>query len=276
VSAARGAGAPGDPGGGPLLFARYAYPPNELGYCGPDASRELLERADAATTRGLPDDGGLRRQARGFEGAWPYLELIAHANGLADPLDRRVVEAYWVGNDLLRQVRPAALGDCLEDRFRPRGRLVWTGLADVVSGAAQGSGRAVPHHSFHVLAVYPWVGLLRSGVRDEALRVLDRCRIRWGRVVEVSAGHALIRSRPLQWDGHRLSEGPERVEPVVTRLDGYGLAPTLAPGDWCSAHWDWACDRLDRPAVVALRSWTRGQLAVVNDLARPAPAQVLG
>lgn len=275
MSAAGGVGSPGGPGGGPLLFARYAYPPNELGYCGPDASRELLERADAATTRGTPDDGGLRGQARGFEGAWPYLELIAHANGLADPLDRRVVEAYWVGNDLLRAVRPAALGDHLEARFRPRGSVVWRGLEDVLAGAVTGPAPAVPHHSFHVLLVYPWVGLLRSGIRDEALRVLDRCRIRSGQVLEVSQGHALIWSRRLQWDGRRLSEGPEEVERVVTRLDGHGLAPALAPGDWCSAHWDWACDRLDRRAVGALRSWTRRQLAVVNGLARPAPAQVL-
>ncbi|WP_155855361.1 DUF6390 family protein [Actinotalea ferrariae] len=274
MSAARTAavgGSVGGPDGGPLLFARYAYPPNELGYCGPDASRELLERASAATAGGVPDDGGLRLQARGFEGAWPYLELIAHAHGLADPLDRRVVEAYWVGNDLLRGVSRAALGACLEDRFRPRGRAAWEGVA----GAVGGPGRAVPHHSFHVLAVYPWVGLLRSGLRDEALRVLDRCRIRWGRVLEVSGGHAVIRSRPLVWDGHRLGEGPPVVERVVTRVDGYGLAPALAPGDWCSAHWDWACDRLDHRGVAALRSWTRHQLAVIDGLERPAPARVL-
>ncbi|MBC7290593.1 MAG: hypothetical protein H5T83_04545 [Actinotalea sp.] len=258
----------GEPGGGPLLFARYAYPPNELGYCGPDASRELLERASAAGA-GAADDGGLRRQARGFEGAWPYLELIAHANGLADPLDRRVVEAYWVGNHLLRSVSPAALGACLEDRFADRGRAAWAGIAGGVVGGA------VPHHSFHVLAVYPWVGLLRSGARDQALRVLDRCRIRCGQVLEVADGHALLRTRPLQWDGQHLTEGPETVERVVTRLDGHGLAPTLAPGDWCSAHWDWACDRLDRRGVMGLRWWTRRQLALVDGLERPAPTQVL-
>ena len=44
------------------------------------------------------DDRGLRALAQQFAGAWPYLELIAPATGLADPLDRRVVEAYWVGS----------------------------------------------------------------------------------------------------------------------------------------------------------------------------------
>ena len=41
----------------------------------------------------------------------------ATATGIADPLDRAVVEAYWVGNDLLEQVDAAALVADLERRF---------------------------------------------------------------------------------------------------------------------------------------------------------------
>jgi hypothetical protein len=44
---------------------------------------------------------------------------------------------------------------------------------------------ALPHHSFHVFGVYPWLGLLREGRSVEPLRVLDRCRIRWGQVVQI-------------------------------------------------------------------------------------------
>ena len=32
---------------GPLLFARYAYPPNSLGLCGGDSPRTILEYGDA-------------------------------------------------------------------------------------------------------------------------------------------------------------------------------------------------------------------------------------
>src|SRR5690242_20609398 len=85
----------GRPVSGPVLFARYAFGPNRLGYCGPEAVTELFEEGTAGH-----DDRALRELARGFEGAWPYLELIASANGLADPLDRWVVEAYWLGNEL--------------------------------------------------------------------------------------------------------------------------------------------------------------------------------
>ena len=73
---------------GPLLFARYAYPPNALGLCGSEESRALLEYGHAGAS-----DEGLGELARAFEGAWPYLTLIAGANGIRDPLDARVVEA---------------------------------------------------------------------------------------------------------------------------------------------------------------------------------------
>ena len=250
---------------GAVLFGRYAYPPNELGYCGPDATAQLLQQVS-----GRVDDGDLRRLVRGFDGAWPYLELIAGAAGL-DPLDRRVVEAYWVGNELLDRVSPTALGLCLEDRFR--GRVGRPAFGRLISAVPAG---AVPHHSFHVFGVYPWLGLLRGGRVDEPLRVLDRCRVRWGRVVSVTAdGGARVLSRPLTWNGHRLNLGAAREEAAVLRYGGLGLARSLRPGEWCALHWDWVCDRLDLRQVTALHRYTLGQLAVVNAQAFPAPAAVL-
>ena len=90
---------------GPIRFARYAYGPNRLGYCGPDDAAQLFGEA----TEG-DDTGAIRRLAEQFEGAFPYLQLIAHSNGIADPLDERVVEAYWLGSTLLDNVTPQAFG----------------------------------------------------------------------------------------------------------------------------------------------------------------------
>ncbi|WP_296605139.1 DUF6390 family protein [Nocardioides sp.] len=242
---------------GPLRFARYAYPPNALGYCGPDAAAQLLEQAAAGA-----DDPDLRRLLRGFEGAWPYLELIAVANGLTDPLDARVVEAYWVGNALLDRVGPRLLGDSVELRFRRRtSRPAWSHLE------AQVPAGAVPHHAFHVFGVYPWVGLLRGGRGGaEPLRVVDRCRVRWGQVLATSGADAVVRSRPLTWDGRRLSLGSPVEETAVLRVGDRGLAGAVEPGDWCSLHWDWVCERLERGQLVELRRRTLDQLAVVNSV----------
>lgn len=249
---------------GALRFARYAYPPNELGYCGPDAAAQLLEQvADGAV------DVELRRLLQGFAGAWPYLELIAAANGIADPLDDRVVQAYWIGNPLLDRVGPRLMGDSLEDRFRRRAGRTWSDLvAPVLDGA-------VPHHSFHVFGVYPWLGLLREGRLDEPLRVLDRCRVRWGEVCSVSGGEAVVRFQPLVWDGRSLALGGAVTESAKVSQDNRGLARDLRAGDWCSLHWDWVCEALDQRSLARLRHYTLSQLAVVNGVRVPAPASVL-
>ena len=248
---------------GALMFARFAFPPNELGYCGPDASAELLERAAAGA--GGPQ---LRALARGFAGAWPYLELIAAANAIRDPLDARVVQAYWLGNVLLDRVRPRALADSLVTRFgsqvRDRDRLL----------APLGDG-AVPHHGFHVFGVYPWVGLLRSGRVDEPLSVLERCRIRWGRVESLARDEEIVTSRPLRWTGTQLELGVPRQETVIAGQRGYQLTSELRVGDWCALHWGWACQRLSARQLRALAGYTRRQLAAVNGAPYPAPASVL-
>ena len=105
--------------------------------------------------------------------------------------------------------------------------------------------------------------------------VLDRCRIRWGRVLEVGPDDAVVLSRPLEWVGGALREGAARQERVVTRREGRALVADVAPGDWCSLHWDWVCARLDRRELASLRSWSAAQLALVNGLPHPAPAAVL-
>ena len=250
---------------GALTFARYAYPPNALGYCGPDDRRALLEHAAAGVA-----DRGLAQLARGFDGAWPYLELIAGANGRTDPLDARVVEAYWIGNPLLERVEMASFGGALLDRFRARAGRAFARLAEAVPAGA------VPHHNFHVFGVYPWVGLLRAGPAEYPMRVLDRCRIRWGEVVTVASGLVTVRVRPLVWDGRSLQLGPPTHEQAVGAQDGLSLAGQLHPGDRVALHWDWVCDRLTPYQLGALRHYTAKQLAIVNELPHPAPAAALG
>jgi Family of unknown function (DUF6390) len=246
---------------GPALFARYAYPPNELGYCGPEDHAALL--ANGASGGDTP---ALAHLARQFDGAWPYLELIAGANQVDDPLDYRVVEAYWVGNALTRRVRPGDLARSLDERFARR---LAPGVAPLAAAALSGG---VAQHNFHVFAVYPWLGLLRAGQRGAPLEVLERCRIRWGRVVEAAGDHVTVSSRPLDFVGSTLVLGPARCEVARRALDGLGFVGALGCGDVVSLHWDWVCDRLDATSLDSLRRATRENLRAVNQLAEPGPA----
>lgn len=242
------------PAPGPIRFARYAFGPNRLGYCGPDEAGELFAQATAGR-----DLRKLRDLAGKFEGAYPYLCLIAHSNGIRDPLDAGVVEAYWLGSPLLEGVRARDFGESLDSRFRRRLRGDgWRWL-----GSKPEAG-AVPNHAFHVLDVFPRVGMLRTGEVDRALEVMDSCRIRWGRVLERDGDVLIVSAVPLEMLDGRLRLGPPRVERIRGWVDGAGFVDDVAPGDVVSIHWDWACERLDARRLLALREVTAAELELAN------------
>jgi len=239
------------PGG--LLFARFAFPPNALGLCGPETGTALPDHI-----RDGRIDGELRRIAAGFEGAWPYLELIAGENGLRDPLDARVVSAYWLGTDLLGAVRPRAHHADLERRFKPRAtKTEWPWLE------AKAASPALVHHSFHVLEVLPRIGLIRGGLPTDLVPVLERCLIRPGTVVGVGDGLLEVSAPPLELVDGRLRLGAERTERLAFGPgDAYG--DELMAGDAVALHWERVCGRLEPAQVVGLRAVTERNLAVAN------------
>jgi hypothetical protein len=239
---------------GPLLFARYAYGPNRLGLCGPD---------DAASLFGEATEGGDERQvrelARGFEGAYPYLELIARANRRPDPLSADVVEAYWLGGPLVEAVTPNQLADSLRTRFRPRLRAkTYSELRDSAPAGSK------PVHAFHVLDVFPRVGLMRSEQADHVVETMDRCRVRWGRVVERASDELVVRAVPLALAEGKLAFGEPRIERITAFRDGRGFIGEVGPGDVISIHWDWACEVLDGARLERLIVTTRRELVIAN------------
>jgi Family of unknown function (DUF6390) len=234
---------------GAYLFARYAYAPNLLGYCGPRDAK-LLEDLMAASSPPLSD---LVSVAGQFEGAYPYLELIAGATN-REPLDRLVVEAYWTGNWLLRDVDTLLWGNAIDERFRKRAGRDWGSLERAILRGG------LPTHAFHVFCVYPWVGLLRAGTVSPALDVVDRCRISWGTVVATAHDQATVRSQRLRLEDGRLVPGTPSVDQF--RLPSGFDAPDT--GDVVSLHWDTVCERLTPAHLAALRKNHDRHLAMAN------------
>jgi Family of unknown function (DUF6390) len=248
---------PPDPVGS-AMFARYAFPPSRFGYCGRTDAHSLLAYAAAVQPPlGITED--VAGRARQIDAAWPYLEMIAGAAGIDDPLNVRVVEAYWLGNDLLAKIDPPAFVADLEDHFSRQLGGSWRrlpGMSDPV---------VAPHHTFHVFEVYPWVGLLGRHANAVALSVLDRCRIRWGQVVSLHNERAVVRSSALSWDGRALDLTTELEEQVRLSSGGGSLAaPAVEVGDWVSLHWDWVCDVLSDEQLSFLEFFTSQQLDETN------------
>ena len=250
---------------GQRLFARYAYAPNHLGFCGPADSAALLDLA--ATGQSAQDIGAI---AARFSGAWPYLCVLAEVAGIDDPLDERVVRAYWTGSPLLDGVSQPRFWRKLLARIAAAGAgRYWAHLTPALLS------EAMPTHAFHVFGVYPWTRLLTAGDSCPALHVLDSCRIRWGRVLAVDEDQAMVRGRRLTWDGRALRLGEESEDAVRLTVAGGGderrFVADVSPGDWLAVHWDLACERLTVEQLWQLRRWTDWQLVATNvRLAREA------
>jgi len=256
---------------GPLLFARFALPPNRLGYCGGDEAASLLQHLEAGVV-----DEDLIRQCRDFEGAYPYLRLIAGSAGIADPLERAVVEGYWLGGPAVSRVAGTRFAADLEERFRPRTAAhEWPWLA------AKPADGALPHHSFHVLEVLPRVGLLRGGVPPALVPTLEQCLVRPARVIAVEGDGLRVRALRLAQqaghlelvdgvdygtvDGHHQELADSREELVAWRSNGTPLVPDPRPGDTVALHWGWACDRLTAAQAARLLRATRASVARANE-----------
>lgn len=239
---------------GAIRFGRYAFPPNSLGYCGPEDNLSLLEYVSSGSA-----DGGLIELGRQFSGAYPYLRLIADANGIQDPFDDRVVEAYWVGNDLLDRVGPAPFDESLRNRFGKR-----VMVADFRWLETKLEGGARPHHNFHVFEIYPRAGLMNDAAAPVLLTTMDNCRISWARVVHVGGATVEVDRQPLVLADGKLTLGPVARQHLVLQLDGRGLLPSVKPGDDVAVHWGWACEVLEPPALARLQAWTSRSLVLAN------------
>ncbi len=221
-----------------------------------DAEKRLVQVAVLGTTRtintGVTDDG-LRGLLRKFTGAMPYLQLIAECNAIPDPLDAHVVEAYWLGNELLQGVEIRALYDSLRTRFSQQMR-----ASDLELVLGKATAHAHPHHSFHVLEVCPRHGW------PQALPFMDKCRISWGKVLSADDSILTVEAMPLLVVGHQLVLGSPERRIINRAFDGSGFVNSVQVGAWVSIHWNWACQVLSPRQVANLERWTRYHLTLAN------------
>ena len=233
---------------GAEMFARYAYAPNALGFCGPPLGATLRD--------GSIDD--VRRAATTFSGAWPYLRVLAKMTGIRDPLDHRLVESYWHGGGVGAELDSAQFFEALLNIIGPQAGRYWSHLTSDLACEAAGS------HCFHVFGVYPWTRFLGRGLDEHPLSVLDNCRITWGTVLSRDDANIEVSCRRLEWDGNALGLSDPSTGVLDVWTDGYSAVPDVGVGDEIAMHWGRLCGRLQPEQIQALANSTIRQLELTN------------
>ncbi len=235
---------------GAILAARYAYMPNQLRYCGGDRNSELLSYIGTNRV-----DQGLNNLLVEFETMYPYLKLIAEANNIIDPFDYRVVEAYWIGNELLETVSARGIYEHMVDGQRMKAKFKNKILEKVFGKIPLG---AKPHHSWHVFNI-PRAN--REYYPAEYLNTLNQCRIVPAKIVEISSDKLKVVYEPLVVKNDIIIIGSKIRERIYFDKNIYF---DLKVGSWVAVHWGWVCDVLTDSQVKNLKKWTDYNLTLAN------------
>ena len=264
---------------GALLAARYAFMPNKLRYCGGDKNSEIFDYVAESAS-----DQGLKELLKEFATMYPYLKLIAAANKIANPFDYQVVEAYWLGNDLLNNVDLKNFYRYLVDEQKLKKQFKPKLLEKVFGKIALG---AKPHHSWHVFNIPKRTGHYPI---EHTLKTMDQCRIAAAKIKktkilplpegewhEVLMGwekikntktefvdNILIEYQPLVIKNNKLELGDWTEKEVWSELNDKSFIKAPKAGDWVAIHWDWACDYLTATQLNNLQKWTKYNLDLVN------------
>ncbi|MFH0927855.1 MAG: DUF6390 family protein [bacterium] len=237
---------------GLLRSSRYAFGPNKLHYCGPDQNREL-----GAYLEENASDQGLRHILSGFETMYPYLCLIASANRISDPLDDHVVEAYWIGNELLEAARGRLLYRHLDENLGVKKKI---GRASFEAVEAKIEAGALPHHSFHVFSVWKRTG---HEEREHTLKSLDACRISVGKVISLDGPKITVQTDQLTIIQGKIVPVPT-VKTVFRQLESLPDIENLKPGDLLTLHWDTPCEVIQKTSARRLNYLNSYHLNLLN------------
>lgn len=239
---------------GLLSCLRYCLPPNSLSYCGPNKTQDLVgyRRENIA-------DQGLAEMLSQFETLYHYLCFIAAENGIDDPFAPQVVEAYWLGNHLLSNIKIRSFYLYLHEKLGLKKKLSKKALNLLYGKLDKG---ALPHHSFHVFNVFHRSGHLPI---EHTIATMDACRIGWGKVVKINADQTVsVKARVLEMKNNKLKLSQPKEKLLVNNILGKPLLTLIKPGDWVSFHWQMLCDKISNAQVNSLKKYTLQALALAN------------
>lgn len=226
------------------LAARFALPPNSLGYCGKNTAPERLKNCVIHGECGqIPDE------LSKFIVLNPYLETLAKALN-TDKFSYLLIEAYCLGNDELKKIKQGDYHLLLE-AFTKQGVPEW--LVEELKNDVPKN--FIPFHLFQVLHV----GVGRaSGSVPFNLETINNCMVRWGEVIKVDSGQLTVDLNSL------IRKKKYKLTTIQDKFDyREDFLPGVKAGDIVAVHWKQAVKILTKEEVKNLDYWTREVLKTI-------------
>jgi len=234
---------------------RYAFMPNRLHLCGPENQADVLEFYSEIDQ----PKNSIEPLLKNFETMFPYLKMIARENNNQNPFDKKIVEAYWIGNEKLLNISASRLFDHLKFGLEIDKS---TGFENFSKFKEKFNSSAAPHHNFHVFSVLKRTGNTKS---FHTLATMDACRVSWGVVDKIFSGRLRVKTRPLEMDSQgRVFEGDLVEKMIQNNIEGVTLLNDLKIGDCVSLHWGAVCERLNQKQLFYLNYYTQLSFQFIN------------
>lgn len=235
------------------LCARFALTPNQLGFCGSSKASLILQNCIFQK-----DCQGVKQELKKFIILNPYLQTLAQICDL-DPFSYQVIEAYWLGNDLLKKCKPSHYSLLLKN-FSKQGVPGFL----IKELKIKKPKAFIPIHLFNIL----YVGVGRaSGSVPFNLNSINNCMIRWGKVLEINQKthqariylQSLSNSRHSDpaLAGEESFQNSYHLKPKIESLTyDPKFTPNLKIGDSVTAHWNFISKKLTQREEKNLDFWT--------------------
>lgn len=228
------------------LASLFAYSPNYHGYCGLESANSGFRKC---IMKGNCDD--VPEELKNFITLYPYIVTISKVRKL-ELYDYKVIEAYWIGNDLLKDF-PLSAYEILIEEFQKQGVPKW--LTDDLS--KRKPKKFIPHHLFQVLHV--GVGQA-SGSVPFNIKSINECMIKYGKIKSLQEGYLVVDLLKLQIIRNKYVV--RTVSEKVTINNALFFKPKV---DSCiCTHWGHIVKCLSQIEEKKLQFWTKEVLSIVQ------------
>jgi hypothetical protein len=231
------------------LCARFAFSPNQLGYCGLDSAQKAFYDC---IVNGKCE--AVREEMKQFKALYPYLKTIGEVLN-KDWLDYEVVEAYWLGNESLKKFKPEHYEILIKN-------LAAQGLPDffIEEIGKKKPKTFIPLHLFNVLHI--GVGQITGSVKYN-LENVNNCMVRWGEVLETDekrkSVQVMLKSLINPKSGYQITNIKYQIIYVPEFL------PDLIKGSTVAVHWGQVVKVLEKVEVENLEKWTKTVLTSLEN-----------